>query len=178
MLKKLTVDQFDQIHHIMEQSFPRDERRPREEQLALFEKENYHVFGMTDQNGCVIALIAVWDLQTVVFVEHFAVSPDHRNGGLGSRLLQDLIHTLEVPLCLEVELPETEMARRRIGFYERNGFFYNDYPYMQPPLSKGQACVPLRIMTTSSPLSAERFKELKKLLHARIYDYEEQGEKT
>ena len=107
MLKKLTVDQFDQIHHIMEQSFPRDERRPREEQLALFEKENYHVFGMTDQNGCVIALIAVWDLQTVVFVEHFAVSPDHRNGGLGSRLLQDLIHTLEVPLCLEVELPES-----------------------------------------------------------------------
>ena len=51
-------------------------------------------------------------------------------------------------ICLEVELPETEMAARRIGFYERNGFYYNDYFYMQPPIAEGRNAIPLRLMTT------------------------------
>ena len=173
MLKKLTVDQFDPIYHIMEKSFPRDERRPREEQLALFGLDCYQVFGMTDQKGTVIAFIAIWDLESVVFIEHFAVSPEYRNGGIGGQMLRELIQMLHKDVCLEVEPPDTDLARRRIAFYERNGFFFNAYDYFQPPLSKGQEIVPLRIMTSEGKVSRERFEELKGFLYRFVYEVEE-----
>ena len=37
-------------------------------------------------------------------------------------MLQELVKQYQKPICLEVELPEDELTRRRIGFYERNGF--------------------------------------------------------
>ncbi|MBR7146301.1 MAG: GNAT family N-acetyltransferase, partial [Oscillospiraceae bacterium] len=52
----------------------------------------------------------------------FAVREDCRGSGIGSELLDELIGTLPHPICLEVEPPETEIAKRRIAFYERNGF--------------------------------------------------------
>ncbi len=82
------------------------------------------------------AFLALWELGDMAYIEHFAVDPDCRNGGLGGKILQKVIEDTDMRICLEVELPETEMAARRIGFYERNGFYYNDYFYMQPPIQK------------------------------------------
>lgn len=160
---------FDQIWRIMEPSFPRDERRPREEQEALFEEPAYRVYGAVDECGAVIAFIAAWDLGEVLFIEHFAVDPARRNGGIGSKLLSEVVGETKKTVCLEVELPECELARRRIGFYERNGFYYNDYPYVQPAMSEGQGTLPLRVMTSGSAVSYERFAEIKNLLYKEIY---------
>ena len=72
-------------------------------------------------------------------------------------------------ICLEVELPEEEMSKRRIGFYERNGFYYNDYEYMQPAISKGRNEIPLRIMTTSGKVTEDRYNEMKDILYQYVY---------
>jgi hypothetical protein len=51
-------------------------------------------------------------------------------------------------VLIEVELPETEMARRRIGFYKRLGFCpHHDIEYIQPPYSDGLSPLPLMLMT-------------------------------
>ena len=87
--------------------------------------------------------------------EHFAVSPKWRNGGVGARILKEVMETVPGMFCLEVELPKDELSKRRIRFYERNGFFLNPYPYVQPPLSDGQEELPLQIMTAGNPISLE-----------------------
>ena len=75
-------------------------------------------------------------------------------------------------ICLEVELPEEEMSKRRIGFYERNGFYYNDYEYMQPAISKDRNEIPLRIMTTGGKVTEDRYNEMKDILYQYVYGVE------
>lgn len=161
-------NEFDRIFAIMEQSFPKDEYRSRAGQRAIWADDRYRVY-VEEKGEEICAFISVWQLQGIVFAEHFAVDAKFRGRGLGAEMLSKLQSVCADPICLEVELPETEMARRRIAFYERNGFFYNDYPYEQPAFSKEQSPVPLRIMTTASPLNPSEFNALKKIIYKEIY---------
>ena len=65
--------------------------------------------------------------------------------------------------------PENEMAVRRIGFYKRNGFFLNEYPYLQPAISKGGNEVPLLIMTYGRNITKEEFEALREVLYRIVY---------
>ncbi len=168
MLQRLDATDFDNVYSLLESSFPTDEIRPYGLQKALFDNPAYRVLGLKDREK-IQGLITVYDLNAVLFVEHFAVHPRCRNLGLGSRILQELFTCGEKPICLEVELPLTEQARRRIGFYRRNGFYYNDYPYVQPPLAPGQNPVDLRLMTSGKELTAGEFEAVKTLLYREVY---------
>lgn len=168
-MELLTTEQFDKLYHLMEISFPEDEYRTYEEQKALFEDSRYKVFVKYSMDKEIKAFLAVWELPSFYFIEHFAVNPQFRNGGLGSAMLKELVCSLEKTVCLEVEPPEAEMARRRIGFYERNGFFLNGYPYHQPPISKGKKEIPLMIMTSKGKIDRQSFEEVKNALYTEIY---------
>ena len=50
-------------------------------------------------------------------------------------LRQSLVVTLLLLLLCGVEIPEEEMAKRRINFYQRQGFSLWEKPYQQPPYS-------------------------------------------
>ncbi len=169
MIERLKALDFEAVWEIMDLSFPRDEHRPKEEQRALFDDPAYRVYGTRDGEGRVIAFMAVWELEEIIFLEHFAVRPECRNSGIGGRFLRELIDSFPRQACLEVELPETELARRRIAFYERNGLFYHDYPYVQPALSVGQGSIPLRIMTSLAPIDEARFAVIRDALYQKIY---------
>ena len=123
MLRKFDLKDFDKIYEIMELSFPRDEYRPYEGQKALLDDEAYQIYVLSDEQSLEIkGLIAIWEYESLVFVEHLAVAPQYRNGGIGSLILKETEELLGKMLCLEVELPETELASRRIDFYKRNGY--------------------------------------------------------
>ena len=47
MLQRMVISQFLEIYRIMEASFPDDEYRPYEEQLALFEEPEYGIYYMS-----------------------------------------------------------------------------------------------------------------------------------
>lgn len=170
MLEKLKQEEFENVYAIMERSFPEDERRTKEEQRALLDNPLYHLYILRDEVSLdVKAFVAVWKLDMVVFVEHLAVNPQFRNGGLGSLILKELMQIYDEKICLEVEPPIEEMAKRRIGFYERNGFFLNSYDYMQPPISEGRRSIPLLIMTSGSEVTEEEFGKIRDLLYSRVY---------
>ena len=169
MLKILDISDFDQMYRLMEASFPQDEHRPYVGQKALFDDPAYRVCAHCDDNHTLLAFLAIWDLGDFAFIEHFAVKLECRNGGLGSRLLQELSAMLKKPLCLEAELPENDLSKRRIGFYERNGFCQNPYPYQQPALADGQNPVPLCIMTFPAPISPEEFSAIRDTLYQKVY---------
>ena len=169
MLKILALSDFDQMYCLMEDSFPQDEYRPRVAQRTLFADPAYRVYAHYDDVHTLLAFLAVWDLGGFAFLEHFAVKPECRNGGLGSRLLQELASLLNKPLCLEAELPENDLARRRIAFYQRNHFCQNPYPYQQPALAPDQNPVPLCIMTFPAPISPEEYSVIRDTLYQKVY---------
>lgn len=168
MLEKMNPIDYERVYHILEKSFPVDERRPYDAQKALLEEPRYSIF-VYKENGEIVGFLATWSLDGVVFVEHFAVDSTYRNGGIGSRMLSELLACAAMPVCLEVEPPESELARRRIAFYERNGLVLNPYSYTQPAMAEGQNAIPLMIMSSGAPLSKEQFEETKRLLYTHVY---------
>lgn len=169
-MQRLEVKDFEQVYGLIEKSFPKDEYRIKEEQEALFFRKEYAVYGLMDEeNRKLQAFISLWQFERFAFIEHFAVSPDYRNGGIGSRLLNKVLQQTGGMVCLEVELPDNELAARRIQFYCRNGFHFNEFPYLQPPISRGRNPIPLRIMTWDKPVSEDLFKEIKNTLYQKVY---------
>ena len=182
MLQRINETDFPEIYRIMQASFSDDEYRPYDEQLALFEEPEYRIYYMSaiemervsnhstgNSTMHAAGFLAVWEFESFTYIEHFAVDPVLRNSGTGSAMLQELVRKYQKQICLEVELPEDELTRRRIGFYERNGFVFNEYPYIQPPISKGKSPVPLRIMTYGSAITQDTFEEMKRVLYQRVY---------
>lgn len=169
ILRRAGEKDFDQIYSIMVASFPADERRSYiDAKEDLWDSRHFIdvVYGEDDE---VIAYISLWNLDSCLFVETFAVSPSHRNDGLGGRMLDELRAQYDKRIALEVELPEDELTRRRIGFYKRHGFSFNEYPYALPPIGFGKKAVPLRIMATDGPLNGAEFKQIKKELYKEVY---------
>lgn len=172
MLKILNKEYSDALYNLMTQSFPTDEYRNEAEQKALFNKKEYNVYGLTDENDDkkLLAFLAVWKFENFAYIEHFAVAEYARNGGIGGKMLDELCDMMGSSVCLEVEPPQNEITQRRIAFYERHGFFLNDYPYIQPALSPGKKSGPLMIMTLGRKISPQEFENIKSVLYKNVYN--------
>lgn len=166
-MREMRAQEFDLVFAIMQASFPTAEYRPYEEQKMLLHDPRYRIWVQGDAQ--IRAFLATWELGDLVFIEHFAVDPACRGQGIGSAMLAERKEDAAQPLCLEVELPETETARRRIAFYERAGFTCNTYAYEQPPISRGKAAVPLLLMTTQGAITEDRFRAIRARLYREVY---------
>ncbi len=169
MIEILKKCEFEQLYELMELSFPTDEYRERTGQEKLLDDPMYTVYSETADNGKLKAVICAWDFNDFLYIEHFAVRPEYRNCGTGSNMLKKIVAECGKRVCLEVELPDTDMAKRRIKFYQRNGFFINEYPYVQPAMGKGKKEVPLSIMTTQGEITAEEFERIRSALYKVVY---------
>ena len=101
----------------------------------------------------VIGMISWWALDGMIYGEHFAMSPSVRGQGLGENVFKEVTGKFlaqGLPFVFEVEAPSPDnpIAARRIRFYERCGMHLLDYPYFQPPYHKGDAPVPMRLMSS------------------------------
>lgn len=170
MIELLHPNDFDQMYSIMEQSFPDDEYRGYKGQKQLFENPEYKVYIYRNPDTHIITgFLSAWDFEDLLFFEHFAVSSSARNNGIGKMILQEVLSQTDKLACLEVELPNGELEKRRIHFYERNGFHLNPYPYMQPSIAPGRKPVPLRIMTYQRAVNEDEYKSIRNLLYERVY---------
>ena len=165
MLQKATLSDFPTLYALLEDSFPPDEYRPYEAQFALLSDPRYTLWTTKRKK----ALISVWQFDRFAYIEHFAVDPACRNQGLGTQLLQEVLSALPCPVCLEAELPDSELTRRRLAFYQRNGFICNVYPYIQPAYSPGRSPVPMQILSTPSALDHAQFRTVQDTLFQIVY---------
>lgn len=158
------------VEQLFVDAFPPDERRPLPDQRSNTDNNTrFQCLLVTDRNQKPTGFITCWDLGICLYVEHFATSPEMRGAGIGSAILRDFLTKAGKPVVLEVEHPDTEIARRRIGFYRRNGFeLWEDVDYIQPPYSPGQSAVPLLLMATPG-LSREDASKIIAAIHTQVY---------
>lgn len=130
ILTKKTVD-FQEIFHYYQSAFPPEERRTKENFLALTENENVEI-GFANYEGKNIGYFVIWEIEDYFFLEHFEVFPSFRNLGLGSTILTELQLRYKI-IFLESEPPHLSLdAKRRIDFYLKNGFSILEDNYLQP----------------------------------------------
>ncbi len=146
-VKKEFLEVFKALY---EDSFPANERRDfaKLEKLLFEECFRFQAF-MFEENGEFSGFLTYWKWDDFRYFEHYAVMPEKRNGGRGAEYLRYAVSSDSTPVVLEVEPPADDLSRRRIAFYQRNGFrLWDGIDYLQPPYGEGLDAVPLKLMTS------------------------------
>jgi GNAT superfamily N-acetyltransferase len=173
MFERIYKDTFSTVYPILQEAFPVEELREKQRQKALLDQPRYRLYGMKEESGILQGVIALWDFDDFLYVEHFAIQSFFRNEGIGGKRLDEMINWAGKPIVLEVEVPKDGFTLSRVRFYERHGFIFNQYPYLQPPMRAGQVMLPLRLMTMPQKLSEDEYKRYKSLIYKVVYNYEE-----
>ena len=158
-----------QLLCLMQEAFPPAERRTDEEFRQLFSHPQVQIL-CAREGEQLHGFLFLWVLRDFVFVENFAIQPASRNLGLGSAMLSHLKEQFHLPVILEVEPPEDELTRRRVAFYERNGFCLNTCEYYLPCLHKAiDRSVQLNIMSSPEPLPENSCQAVIEELYGTVY---------
>lgn len=88
------------------------------------------------QGQKVCGLFSFWNLGDFLYLEHLATFPELRNRRIGGKVLSYMEQHYPTLQLLEVEPPTDELTRRRVAYYERNGFCVLNRSYVQPPYSQ------------------------------------------
>ena len=171
-LQRITTanaDQYAYMEQLMQASFPPEEYRPLAQLREYTDGKTNFYNNIIYDDGQTVGFITYWDFDTFYYAEHFAIDPAQRNGGYGRRTLELLCETLQRPIILEVEMPEEEMARRRIGFYMRQGFLLWEHPYVQPPYRQGDPFLPMMLMCYGRLQCDKNFDTVKSRIYREVY---------
>lgn len=157
------------VKKILIDSFPSEEYRDLNDWAAYTQNRpefcNHVILDGTTRIG----LLSYWNFETFYYVEHFAIDSQYRNYKYGSRVLALILETLDKAIVLEVEKPVTELAQRRISFYERNEFVLSEYEYQQPPYRKGEEWLPMCLMIHYKEPNFCDLAQVKDVLYKLVY---------
>jgi len=171
---------FKEAWNLYLRSFPPEERRQLRTQRKIMADAPYHFELIVDRTerangnkngGALVGILLWWEFDDMRYLEHFATMPRVRGGGLGARTLAAFTARSAVPVVLEVELPETELSRRRVGFYRRQGFVASERPYTHPPYKRGGERVPLMLMSHPAPVTDAQFDSFVNVHHPVIHRF-------
>ena len=133
-------------------AFPSEERRMDWTDVEIVssfidKKDEFNIIVVTIENRFV-GFLSYWNFEKYIYVEHFAVNEQDRGKGIGKDILCHVIDNICGNIILEVELPNNEIARRRVDFYIKERFkLWQNIEYIQPAYSKSQTPVSLLLMT-------------------------------
>lgn len=160
------------VENLFVSSFPIEERRDLPDQRRNIDSNTDFTLLLAEDGGMPVGFFTIWDFGDFSYCEHFATAPTSRNKGYGSRILELVLENLRHPLVLEVELPDNDLSRRRISFYQRHGFKLMDtYHYTQPPYRCGGASLPMHLMVYSPQKAALDLNKVATAIHARVYTH-------
>ncbi|WP_106829769.1 GNAT family N-acetyltransferase [Parabacteroides pacaensis] len=153
-----------------ESSFPVCERRDFIDVTNLLKTEDRFVINAIMQDKQYVGFLTSWNFEHFTYIEHFAIDNNARNGGIGGKALLHFLEMSNRPVVLEVEKPEEDISKRRIGFYERLGFLLNQNPYQQPPYRKGEKWLDLFLMSYGDIDLKKEYENVKFNLYAHVYN--------
>ena len=166
-VKDFSDPALDLIERTYTESFPEVERRDFSLVRNLVRDESRFIVYALSKEDRYVGFITGWLFDG--YVEHFAIDPAARNGGIGAEAMKQFLVFCGTPVVLEVEMPTDEMSKRRIGFYERLGFKLDNQVYHQPPYREGGEWLEMRLMTYGDVDLEHSFEQVKNCLHKNVY---------
>ena len=167
-LSKINQAELDALYDLLEIDFCYAERREREAEGDMLRRADFSAY-FIECEGKRIGYITTFEMQSFTFIEHFAILPELRSLGHGSKFFSELLCELHGKVILEAERPTDEITERRIAFYKRLGFSLNPYDYYQPSYHGGGDEVPMRILSYPTPLSDEEYSRITGEIYKTVY---------
>ena len=159
------------VEELLISSFPPDERRNSEKQRLFSDTNPLFHCHLIKEGETPIGFINYWELDDFIFIEHFAISPILQNKGYGTMSLKIIIQKLSKPFILEVERPDNDISKRRIGFYLRAGFTLHKQPYLQPPYEDSEKPVPMYLMSFGDVDMKKQYHYIRRNIYKEVYQY-------
>lgn len=133
-LRQIDVQELTALYqNEMVYDFPKAELKPLRAMMRLTELGRYDTL-VVEENGEVLGYAMVWLSadRSGALLEYFGILRGKRNGGLGTKVLELLIERYgqifgEAEAVDSDDPEENALRRRRLSFYERNGFRILDY---------------------------------------------------
>ena len=157
-------------YRLYEASFPPCERRSERDYDAALADGRLYAESVWD--GDLFVGLVFWWLadEGYAYLEHLAVEPVLRGHNYGARILYDLCRRAG-RVILEIDPPEDEISRRRRGFYERNGFVYNEYDYIHPSYLRPPQPHRLMVMSYPEAISPAEFEAFRTFARGVAVEY-------
>lgn len=171
-MQNLKIKDFDKIFSMLIDNFTDDEHRNYDRQKELLSNEIYKIKVVTGKDK-IKGFVAFWTFQKFIYIEHLAVDKSCQGSGIGTVILKELLDNTDKIIVLEVQPPKDANSKRRIKFYKKNGFYYNDYEYLQPAYSKDKNDIELKILSSTRKINNEEFSEIVNLLYKYVYNQKE-----
>ena len=160
---------FKESLSIYRTSFPLHEQRRLEDFPRAFDDSGFWYEVFLNEAGRVAALLVTWRRSGFVYLEYFAVDASLRGQGAGQRILEELRDTFPHQVILEIDPPEDEISRRRLGFYQRHGFIANEqFEYIHLPYTDDGEPFPLLLMTHEKPLDEAVYRQFVDFHHRDV----------
>lgn len=147
---------YPQFKDLYSTGFPVFEQRTEEQQKTAFSCSQYSLTAYTDKD-ILTGFIAYWEFPTYIYIEYFAINRSLRGKGIGSRLLDKFISENSKIVILEIDPVTDEISSARLRFYQKCGFYQNDYPHVHPAYRKGFKGHPLIVLTTGRKITKDEY---------------------
>ena len=109
-----------------------------------------HCIYLADAYGFV-GIMAYWQWQDTIYLEHLAITPERRGQGLGHQALE----LLQGRVVVEIEPAVDSDSVRRLAFYESCGFFCLSHPHIQLAYQAGLPDISLWLLSRPQLNEAE-----------------------
>lgn len=151
---------FARVDALYAQAFPWHEQREPAAKAQALNDPRYTLEAWFDGEQFV-GMSGSWRLGEMLYIEHLAVDGTLRSKGYGKILLAELL--TRAPLTvLEIDPLTTEIAHRRLRFYESMGFKANPWAHAHPTYHQGIADHELVVLSYPQGIDAveyQRFNE-------------------
>lgn len=126
---------FERVDALYSQAFPYHEQRDVAAKQRALSDSHYALEAWFD-GAQFVGLSGLWNFNGYSYIEHLAVDASLRSQGYGKRLLGQLL-ALHPLIILEIDPLTTDIAHKRLRFYESMGFVANPYAHRHPTYHPG-----------------------------------------
>ena len=152
--------QIKKIRNLYKKSFPKFERKPFKVLLKLKQNNVCDILTITDDSDIFYGLVITIKYRNLVLLDYFAITPEFRNQGIGSKslkLIQELYN--QSKLIIEIEDTASNNAKNIINRIKRKDFYLKNNMNLQNFKINLFGC-DMEILTFNGDVCFEEYHEI------------------
>ena len=158
--KKITaIDSvyFSAVDALYVKAFPwHEQREPAAKQQAL--RDPRYALEAWFDGELFIGLSGCWQFAGYSYIEHLAIDDTLRSRGYGKQLLAQILTRAPLTI-LEIDPLTSEIAHKRLRFYQSMGFHANAWAHRHPTYHQGIDDHELLVLSYPQPIDAAQYQQ-------------------
>lgn len=168
-IEPANTSRWQQVWDLYEVSFPTAEKRKEEDHKRAMQHPQFHPMSIWEGDK-LIGILFYWEWDNYRYLEYFAILPELRGKGYGTRILRYLRNNNHT-IVLEIDPLRNELSVRRLQFYERLGFALTPYRFNHLPYRLETETEELLILTYPKMINQVEYNNFLEFIEESVSMY-------